>query len=233
MPNVFSRRHRGQGASATARSGCRSSSGGRGAIEADTKTAGPAAGRDRRSRRCCGRDVVLDLLANFTVFATDTKKRRIKIICRYQQYEGANQIVERVVAGHPKKGLIWHFQGSGKSLLMVFAAQKLRLHPALRNPTVLIVVDRIDLDTQITGTFNAADMPNLVKADTPRGAAAAARRRTCARSSSPRSTSSARPTACSTTATTSSCWSTRPTAPRKATSAARCARRCPTRSCSA
>ena len=69
------------------------------------------------------------------------------------------------MAGHPRKGLIWHFQGSGKSLLMVFAAHKLRLHPALKNPTVLIVVDRIDLDTQISGTFYAADMPNLVKAD--------------------------------------------------------------------
>lgn len=45
---------------------------------------------------------------------------------------------------------------------MVFAAQKLRLHPALRNPTVLVVVDRIDLDTQVTATFNAADVPNTV-----------------------------------------------------------------------
>lgn len=110
--------------------------------------------------------VVLDILSNFTLFATDKKKRRIKIICRYQQYEAANKIVERVLAGYPKKGLIWHFQGSGKSLLMVFAAQKLRLHPRLKNPTVLIVVDRIDLDTQITGTFTGADIPNLEKADT-------------------------------------------------------------------
>ncbi|BBA32939.1 restriction enzyme type I helicase subunit and related helicase [Methylocaldum marinum] len=109
--------------------------------------------------------VVLDILANFTLFATDKKKRRIKIICRYQQYEAANKIVERVLAGYPKKGLIWHFQGSGKSLLMVFAAQKLRLHPRLKNPTVLIVVDRVDLDTQITGTFTGADIPNLEKAD--------------------------------------------------------------------
>src|SRR6202142_1967274 len=45
---------------------------------------------------------------------------------------------------------------------MVFAAQKLRLHPKLGNPTVIIVVDRIDLDTQITATFNAADVPNMV-----------------------------------------------------------------------
>ena len=110
--------------------------------------------------------VVLDILSSFTLFATDKKKRRIKIICRYQQFEAANKIVERVLAGYPRKGLIWHFQGSGKSLLMVFAAQKLRMHAGLKNPTVLIVVDRIDLDSQITGTFTGADIPNLEKADT-------------------------------------------------------------------
>ncbi|MGE0411905.1 MAG: type I restriction endonuclease subunit R [Verrucomicrobiales bacterium] len=106
--------------------------------------------------------VVLDILQNFTLFATDKKHRRIKVICRYQQYLGANKMIARVVAGYPKKGLIWQFQGSGKSLLMVFAAQKLRMHPRLGNPTVLIVVDRIDLDTQISATFNAADVPNMV-----------------------------------------------------------------------
>ena len=107
-------------------------------------------------------EVVLDILQNFTLFATDKKHRRIKIICRYQQYFTTNQIVDRVVKGYPKKGLIWHFQGSGKSLLMVFAAQKLRMHPKLGNPTVIIVVDRIDLDTQITATFNASDVANMV-----------------------------------------------------------------------
>jgi type I restriction enzyme, R subunit len=111
-------------------------------------------------------EVVLDILQNFTVFATDKKHRKIKMICRYQQYYTTNQIVDRVVAGRIKKGLIWHFQGSGKSLLMVFAAQKLRLHAGLKAPTVLIVVDRIDLDTQITATFNAADVPNMVTAGT-------------------------------------------------------------------
>lgn len=107
-------------------------------------------------------DVVIDILQNFTIFATDKKHRRIKIICRYQQYFTTNQLIDRVVKGYPKKGLIWHFQGSGKSLLMVFAAQKLRMHPRLGNPTVMIVVDRIDLDTQITATFNASDVPNMV-----------------------------------------------------------------------
>jgi len=110
--------------------------------------------------------VVLDIAQNFTAFATDRRRQKIKLICRYQQFEAANQIVQRVVEGKIRKGLIWHFQGSGKSLLMVFAANKLRLHPELGNPTVLIVVDRIDLDTQITGTFNASDVKNLVAAET-------------------------------------------------------------------
>jgi type I restriction enzyme R subunit len=107
---------------------------------------------------------IMDIMQFFTLFATDKKFRKYKVICRYQQFEGANLIVERVKAGYPKKGLIWHFQGSGKSLLMVFAAQKLRMTAALKNPTVVIVNDRIDLDTQITATFNASDIPNLQSA---------------------------------------------------------------------
>jgi type I restriction enzyme R subunit len=133
-------------------------------VEADTKT--PALQQIETAIVSMLRPhVLIDLLANFTAYAADKKKRRIKIVARYQQYEGANKIVERVVAGSPKKGLIWHFQGSGKSLLMLFAARKLRLHPALKNPIVMIVVDRIDLDSQISSTFYAADTPNLVKAD--------------------------------------------------------------------
>ena len=110
-------------------------------------------------------NVVLDLLSSFTAYATHKGKQRIKLIARYQQVEGVNKIAERVLAGQPRKGLIWHFQGSGKSLLMLFAARKLRLHPVLKNPTVLVVVDRIDLDSQISGTFYAADMANLVRAE--------------------------------------------------------------------
>ena len=133
--------------------------------EGDDKAEGNLAGVRRSVRAMLRPRVVLDILQNFTLFATDKQHRRIKIICRYQQYEAANLIVSRVVNGYPKKGLIWHFQGSGKSLLMVFASQKLRMHPRLGNPTVMIVVDRIDLDTQITATFNAADTPNMVGAD--------------------------------------------------------------------
>ncbi len=108
---------------------------------------------------------LLDIMRNFSLFSTDKKKRRIKIIPRFQQYEGANKIVERVKEGRIKKGLIWHFQGSGKSFLMVFAAQKLRKTPELKSPTVIILVDRTDLDTQISGTFNAADIANVETTD--------------------------------------------------------------------
>lgn len=108
---------------------------------------------------------VLDILQYFTVYATNSKRKKIKVVCRYQQYEGANAIVERVRDGTIKKGLIWHFQGSGKSLLMLFAAQKLRREIALKSPTVLIVVDRVDLDTQITATFNTAEIPNTITAE--------------------------------------------------------------------
>lgn len=107
---------------------------------------------------------VLDFLRFFTVFATDKKYRKIKVIARFQQFQATNLIVERVLLGRVKQGLIWHFQGSGKSLLMVFTALKLRAMAGLTNPTILIVVDRIDLDTQITGTFHASDVPGLVSA---------------------------------------------------------------------
>ena len=108
---------------------------------------------------------VLEMLQHYTVFANDPKGRKIKIIARYPQYEAVNLIARRVIEGKIKRGLIWHFQGSGKSLLMVFAALRLRFHPELSNPTVIVVVDRLDLDAQIGGTFTATNVPNTVGTD--------------------------------------------------------------------
>jgi type I restriction enzyme R subunit len=113
---------------------------------------------------------LLDFLRHFVVF--ETKKRATtKKIARYQQFEAVNELVDRTVslAGKPadaqdRTGLIWHTQGSGKSLTMIFAGQKLRRHPALDNPTVLIVVDRRDLKTQLSDDFDACDYPNVEKA---------------------------------------------------------------------
>lgn len=113
---------------------------------------------------------VLDFLQHFVVFETK-KGRTIKKAARYQQFEAVNDIVDRALAliGKPvtaqdRTGLIWHTQGSGKSLTMVFAAYKLRRQAALKNPTVMIVVDRRDLKTQISDDFDACDYPNVEKA---------------------------------------------------------------------
>lgn len=109
---------------------------------------------------------VMDLFQFFTLFATDNKYRKYKVVARYQQYEGANMLIARVRAGYPKQGLIWHFQGSGKSYLMEFAAVKMRMLPDLRNPTVIIVDDRLDLESQITAQFHSSDVGNLASATT-------------------------------------------------------------------
>ena len=109
---------------------------------------------------------LLDLLAHFIVFETDPDTgRRIKKVCRYQQFRAVNKAVNRVAEGTKKKGLIWHTQGSGKSLTMVFLALKLKTHltldaPTLQNPNILVLTDRIDLDDQISKTFVACGLPN-------------------------------------------------------------------------
>ena len=108
-------------------------------------------------------DTVLDLLNNFIVFET-VDNETIKKISRYQQFRATNKVVERVLTGDMHWGLVWHTQGSGKSLTMLFTAWKLRKLPQLNNPTVLIVVDRVDLDTQISGTFAASKLPNTTRA---------------------------------------------------------------------
>lgn len=109
---------------------------------------------------------LLDIYRFYSVFTGTSGGKKIKIVCRYQQYLGGEAIVQRVLSTYtngsgPRKGLIWHFQGSGKSWLMVFAAQKLRRQEVLKAPTVVIVDDRIDLEDQITGDFTRAEIPNI------------------------------------------------------------------------
>lgn len=109
---------------------------------------------------------LIDIYRFYTVFTGTSSGRKIKIVARYQQYLGGEAIVQRVLSTYragkgPRKGLIWHFQGSGKSWLMVFAAQKLRRQSILKAPTVIIVDDRIDLEDQITGDFTRAEIPNV------------------------------------------------------------------------
>ena len=108
--------------------------------------------------------VLLEILQSFVIFSTIRQGKytyKSKILPRYPQYEAAKAIVERVKVQDAKQGLIWHFQGSGKSLLMLFAAQMLKADPELKNPTVVVVVDRVDLDSQINSVFNNAAVKNV------------------------------------------------------------------------
>lgn len=107
---------------------------------------------------------LLDLIAHFVVFET-TENGVVKKMCRYQQFRAVNKIVDRVIGDRHRQGLIWHTQGSGKSLTMVFAALKLKTHrtvvsPHLTNPNILVLTDRVDLHGQISGTFTACGLPN-------------------------------------------------------------------------
>lgn len=101
-------------------------------------------------------EVLLDILRNFIVFQTDGEQT-YKIVAAYHQYYAVNKAVEqakRAAAdeGDRKIGVIWHTQGSGKSLSMVFFTGKLVL--AMNNPTVVVLTDRNDLDDQLYNTFS-------------------------------------------------------------------------------
>jgi type I restriction enzyme R subunit len=117
--------------------------------------------------RLCRKDRLLDIIRNFIVYDYSREQhKRIKKICRYQQYSAVNKIVDRVLEGSGKRGIVWHWQGSGKSLIMLFAAIKLRREEEkLRNPVILIVTDRTKLDGQIKETFENCGFPNPIRAD--------------------------------------------------------------------
>lgn len=102
---------------------------------------------------------VLDILQHFLVFER-TEGKIIKKVARYQQLRAANKIAERVINSDLKQGIIWHTQGSGKSLTMLYTAYKLRQAKELKDPTIYIVVDRKDLREQIGGTFDDCEFPN-------------------------------------------------------------------------
>jgi len=96
---------------------------------------------------------LLDLVYGYMVFDAGVRK-----VARYQQYFAVKRTMERVVPlreGQRQGGVIWHTTGSGKSLTMVMLAKALALNPAVANPRVIIVTDRVDLDDQIWRTFEA------------------------------------------------------------------------------
>ncbi|MGQ3673882.1 type I restriction endonuclease subunit R [Xanthobacter sp. TB0136] len=101
---------------------------------------------------------LLDLLHDFTVFG-ETGSGLAKIIAGYHQFHAVRHAIDKTVEasapqGDRKVGVIWHTQGSGKSLLMAFYAGQLVRRPELENPTIVVITDRNDLDDQLFGTFS-------------------------------------------------------------------------------
>lgn len=101
---------------------------------------------------------LLDMLCHFTVFG-ETGSGLAKIIAGYHQFHAVQHAVNSTVTasapgGNQRVGVIWHTQGSGKSLLMAFYAGQLVKHPAMANPTLVVLTDRNDLDDQLFTTFS-------------------------------------------------------------------------------
>ncbi len=113
--------------------------------------------QDRTAYALCRPERLLDLIRRFTVFDGGVRK-----IARHQQFFGIRRAVETVkqhdVSGARKGGVIWHTQGSGKSLTMVMLGRSLALERSIENPRIIIVTDRDDLDKQIKDTFKSCDL---------------------------------------------------------------------------
>lgn len=99
----------------------------------------------------CRPERLLDLIFDFILYDNGDKK-----IARYQQFFAIKKAMHRILqieGGRRKGGVIWHTQGSGKSLTMVMLAQAIAMEKSIRNPKIVLVTDRTDLDSQITCTF--------------------------------------------------------------------------------
>ena len=99
----------------------------------------------------------LTLIRDFTVFG-DTGSGLVKIVAGYHQFHAVRHALESTIGaaspeGDRRIGVIWHTQGSGKSLLIAFYAGQIIAHPAMENPTVVVITDRNDLDDQLFGTL--------------------------------------------------------------------------------
>lgn len=101
---------------------------------------------------------LLSLLQDFTVF-NNSGNGLVKLLAGYHQFHAVRRAIEQTIAatsskGDKRIGVVWHTQGSGKSLMMAFYARQVILHPAMNNPTIVVLTDRNDLDEQLFNTFS-------------------------------------------------------------------------------
>lgn len=104
-------------------------------------------------------EILLDIFHNFTIYMEAKPGLEVKIICRYQQYRAVGKMIEGLQRGQTwqdRSGVVWHTQGSGKSLTMVFLIKKMRDTFDLKDYKILMVVDRIDLESQLEETAHLA-----------------------------------------------------------------------------
>ena len=114
---------------------------------------------------------LLDIVRNFVVFEIEDG-RAVRKLTRYKQFIAVNEAMRRIRTARKasaRGGIVWHTQGSGKSLTMLWLALKLRRDESQKNPTVVIVTDRTKLDKQISDVFKACGFPNPERADSVRG----------------------------------------------------------------
>ena len=100
-------------------------------------------------------ETLLDILRSCSVFMDTDSGKRVKVVCRYQQYRAAKKMLARLRVGknaEERSGVVWHTQGSGKSLTMVFVARMIRTSQDLSDYKIVMVNDRVDLEKQLTET---------------------------------------------------------------------------------
>ncbi|RZN65485.1 MAG: type I restriction endonuclease subunit R [Candidatus Methanoliparum thermophilum] len=124
---------------------------------------------------------ILDLLHTFTIFKEDPKGGVIKVVARYQQFRAVKKIVKKIKEGktpEERGGIVWHTQGSGKSLTMMFTVREMYHNPEFGNFKVVFITDRKDLERQLKETSKSVgftvhpagsikELQDLLKTDTP------------------------------------------------------------------
>jgi type I restriction enzyme, R subunit len=108
---------------------------------------------------------ILRVLTDFIIF-TRTDGELQKVLLRPHQMRAIDKVVERAVDGERARGLVWHTQGSGKTFTMISAAKKLIESRAFENPTILMLVDRNELEAQLFGNLEALGFVNVQQAET-------------------------------------------------------------------
>ena len=108
------------------------------------------------------KEILVDILKHFTLFMEIKKGVEVKIVARYNQYRAVGKIIKNYRAGHTpmeKGGVVWHTQGSGKSLTMVFLIRKLRSCDDLKDLKIIFIIDRTDLEIQLSETVALTGEP--------------------------------------------------------------------------